>query len=118
MSDGFENTYFTSPFAGIATDDTDGDGQNNLAESIAGTSPLDPSSALRIINIVRQPSGNVDITWTSVATRQYIVHATTNLTGTAFTPLPGTNTATGATHTYTDIVPSPSSKFYKVQVLP
>jgi len=46
MSDQFETTYFGERTAGDPTIDSDGDGQSNLHEFIAGTNPNDSKSVL------------------------------------------------------------------------
>ena len=49
MSDVWEQFYQAQGLAANA--DADGDGQTNLAESIAGTNPFDPQSVTRISGI-------------------------------------------------------------------
>ena len=44
--------------------DPDGDGQNNLAEYLAGTSPTNSMSGLRVISLIRQGS-NINVTWST-----------------------------------------------------
>jgi polygalacturonase len=58
--------YFgdTSTPAAAASADPDGDGQNNLAEFLAGTDPTNSTSAFRITSIV-QTNNDVVVTWTS-----------------------------------------------------
>jgi PKD repeat protein len=53
----------TNP-AGAASADPDHDGQNNLAEFLAGTDPTNGASALRITSITTQGS-NVLVNWTT-----------------------------------------------------
>ena len=55
----------TNP-AAAASVDADGDGQNNLAEFLAGTDPTNGASALRITSITTQGT-NVLVTWTTAA---------------------------------------------------
>ncbi len=45
------------------TGDPDGDGQNNLAEFLAGTDPTNAASAFRILSIARE-GDDVRVTWT------------------------------------------------------
>ncbi len=53
-----------------AGDDPDGDGLTNLQEYLAGTNPLDPTSAFRVLSIV--PSGaDIQVSWSSVANKTY-----------------------------------------------
>lgn len=46
-----------------ATADPDGDGQNNMAEYLAGTDPNDSASAFRITSVLRT-NNDIRITWT------------------------------------------------------
>ncbi len=52
----------TNP-AAAANVDADGDGQNNLAEFLAGSDPTNSASALRITSITKQ-GADILITWT------------------------------------------------------
>jgi hypothetical protein len=83
--------------------DPDHDGVSNLQEYLAGTSPVDPNSALRMVaNSVTFISGGQDIdtlTWESSPSRLYRVQMRTNLTagawldtGSVFTPGAGPTT--------------------------
>ena len=52
MSDIWELKYNAS---GLSTNpDTDGDSQNNLAESISGTNPFDAKDALKIVETAKK----------------------------------------------------------------
>ncbi len=99
--------------------DQDGDGQRNDSEDFAGTSPLDSASLFKIVQAKRLSASSVQLTWSSVAGRQYEVLATPSLAQ-AFinisgaTPLP----ATGATTSYTDSTATGGTRFYKVRVVP
>jgi hypothetical protein len=54
--------------------DTDGDGATDGAEAlVAGTSPLDAGSYLRILEIQRASGGEATVTWSSVEGKQYAV---------------------------------------------
>jgi len=74
MPDVWEIAHFLDRLdATDAVADTDGDGQTNLQEYLAGTDPRVASSVLRILNIER--SGNdVILTWASVSNRLYGVY--------------------------------------------
>lgn len=64
------------------TGDADHDGQSDLAEYLADTDPLDPSSVLRITLFQASASGTSDlITWNSQPSRQYRILKRTALTG-------------------------------------
>ncbi|HMO50498.1 MAG TPA: C25 family cysteine peptidase [Kiritimatiellia bacterium] len=63
--------------------DADNDGVSNDGEFAAGTSPIDPESLLRIINIRRSPAapGKVDVVWPSAQLRMYRLEMATNVRG-------------------------------------
>lgn len=63
---------------GIAVD-TDGDGQSDAAEAIAGTNPNDALSVLRMLSIARQGEQWL-IEWTSVPGKSYQVQSSQVLT--------------------------------------
>jgi PKD repeat protein len=72
--------YFTTtnnPSAGAGAD-PDGDGQNNLAEFLAGSNPTNSASGLRITSITKQGI-DVLVTWTTVGGETNIVQAATGL---------------------------------------
>jgi len=117
MLDGYEFNNSLNPNSDDSALDKDGDGQSNLAEFQSGTLANNAADALRITNIVRQPNGDVVVTATSVDTRKYALLATTNL-ATPFATISTTNTATGATISFTDPAPGAAGKHYKIQYIP
>ena len=63
-----------------ANKDTDGDGQNDAAEYVAGTSPVDRTDHLRIVSLNFQPGADLgSLRWTSVSNRSYQVQSSTDL---------------------------------------
>ena len=93
--------------------DTDGDGMSNGSEEIAGTNPLDATSALRILNLT---TGNL-LTWSSVSGKTYQVLASPGL-GTNFDPISGVITAISTTANHLDSSATNSVRLYRVGVLP
>ena len=68
----FEHATGQAPDKSRAADDADGDGQSNLAEFQAGTSPTNGASAFRIVEIAPLDE-DVLLTWTTVAGKKYAV---------------------------------------------
>lgn len=60
--------------------DPDHDGLNNAAEFAAGTNPLDPSSALRLLGVTVTGS-QATIGWQSIVSKQYVLESATNVDG-------------------------------------
>ncbi len=67
----------TNP-AAAPTADPDGDGQDNLAEFLAGTNPTNSASSLHITSITTQGS-DVLVTWATAGGETNVVQATTGL---------------------------------------
>ena len=68
LPDWWEQHYF--PYVGAQPgSDADGDGMSNLSEYKAGTSPLDPQSALKLV--VKPLESGLTLEWGSVQKRQY-----------------------------------------------
>ena len=73
---------------------------------------------LRVTSVVRNAADSTtQVTWTSVAGKQYLVEATDNLTAGGYTAVSGIITASGTTASY--VVPAATApKFYRVRVVP
>ena len=93
--------------------DTDNDGMSNGSEAIAGTNPLDPASALRILNLT---TGKL-LTWSSVSGRTYRVLGAASL-GTGFAPISGVLAASNSTAVFLDTTGTNSRQFYRLEVVP
>jgi len=115
----------TNP-AAAATADPDGDGQNNLAEFLAGTNPTNSASGLHITSVA--PSGNdVVITWSTAGGVTNVVQATAGDGNggysTNFTDLSGPIAITGSgdtTTNYTDVGGGTNipARYYRVRLAP
>ncbi len=113
MPDGWENTYFGSPVAGVDTADNDTDYSDNYSEYIAGTDPTDGSSVFAVSNITTD-SGYV-LNWNSVSGRVYTVFWNNNLLTNDFSIL--TTNIYYPVNSYTDTVHSVESVgFYRLGV--
>jgi hypothetical protein len=114
MSDVFEQLYgVTNPLL-----DPDGDGLNNLAESLAGTQPLNSSSYFRAAYSFAPQPGSWLLTWTSVIGKNYGMRISADLLATNWLTVPGPSIlGTGGTLTLASSYsfPFPVNKtFYQV----
>jgi uncharacterized repeat protein (TIGR01451 family) len=119
MPDSFEQQHFGSATAGDPNADNDGDGENNLEEYRAGTSPVDASSVFRITQVRRQ-GNDVVVTFQAAAHKRYRVHASANLAD-GFPTLIGTvpSAPNARTVEITDTGgASNGRRFYRATVLP
>jgi len=113
-------TKITQPNWGRATPpagpDSDGDGQSDSSESIAGTGPNNPSSAFRIQSIARDPNGNVVVSWPSLASHHYQLQFSSDLL--TWQNIGNSHVGTGAplSDTDTNSTGSVSQRFYRVVV--
>jgi hypothetical protein len=78
LPDDWEQFYFNSLSQG-ATDDPDGDGQNNLAEYLAGTNPNDSADKLKITAVHSEANGMFTLQFPFAASRHYVVEYSSNL---------------------------------------
>ena len=99
-----------------ASGDPDGDGFSNLQEFLAGTDPKNSNSALRITTIARAASGDIVITWDSVADKTYIVQSADNVPG-GYANLSGLIVAASSTTSYTNTT-GIAARFYRVKLAP
>ena len=90
LSDCWSDLY---PIAGSPTADPDGDGAGNLAEALAGTNPLDPSSRFTAAMTI-DGAGSVALRWAGVAGKQYHLEASDDLV--TWTALPTVYAGGGA----------------------
>ena len=67
------------PNAGAPSDDSDGDGASNLAESFAGTDPFLASSCFVAFALENDASGNLVLRWAGLPGKRYRIDSTTNL---------------------------------------
>jgi hypothetical protein len=112
--------YLWAQQYGLSTDgsiDTDGDGMNNWQEWIAGTSPTNANSLLRMLSIINNISG-AKVIWQSVNGKIYFLQRSANLSAQPVFFTIGTYIfgKTGTT-TYNDIgAVGPGPYFYRVGV--
>ena len=98
--------------------DSDGDGDNDLTESIAGSDPDDPTStALKISRFTIAANGDRIIEWSSPIGHDSRVLRATSPDG-PFTPVSGWMTSTGGSLTFTDTTAYGERSFYQVESRP
>lgn len=78
LPDDWEMFYFGNLAQG-ATNDPDGDGQNNLAEYLAGTDPTDAADKLAIASSSRETNGVFVLPFHFAASRHYVIEYSSNL---------------------------------------
>ena len=119
MSDDFEQLYFGSSVGGDPLADADGDGRTNLEEFLAGTSPVDAQSVLRIAAIRRQGDDLVAV-FLTVAHKAYRLEAASSL-DVPFT-IPIATIRTGETGGVLEVTDAGGAahgrRFYRVTVIP
>ena len=119
LDDSFQRKFFplfTAPQAGPNAD-PDADGLNNQAEYLAGTSPTNAASLLKIQRVVQDGTGSA-ITWQSVAGKKYQVFSRADLSSATWQTLGAPVTASGPTKSVLDASATSGFRFYRVQVLP
>ncbi|HUJ09991.1 MAG TPA: PKD domain-containing protein [Verrucomicrobiae bacterium] len=102
--------------------DADGDGQNNLAEYLAGTDPTNSISALRITSVVRQ-GNDLQVTWsTGLGKTDALQFTTGTLSGsfsTNFADLFVVTNTTGTVTNYLDVGGATgATRYYRVRLVP
>lgn len=112
ISDEYELEHFGSETAGDPNEDSDGDGQNNLAEFLALTDPNDPTSFLTID--IRIENGNAIISLNSESGRTYQLHSDDDLQD--FQPLGAPISGDGNILEFIDSVST--HRFYRITVAP
>jgi hypothetical protein len=111
-----------APDKSRATDDADGDGQSNLAEFQAGTSPTNGTSTFRIIEIALLDE-DVLLTWTTVGGKKYAVQTVTGGYTSNFVELspviiaPGTGESL-LSFIYPGGATNVPARFYRIRLVP
>lgn len=121
LPDAWQTFYFGAPTVATAapSEDPDGDGASNLREYLAGTSPTDPSSTLRITSMAVDPAAGVrQVSFRSLAQRYYTVQRSSSLIDPEWVCF--TNAAFGSDGPllFTDNAdPAAAQMFYKVLLI-
>jgi len=94
--------------------DNDGDGQSNLAESIAGTNPMDARSVIKLTRLTIS-GGMVTVSWNSVLFQRFQVQSNSGIGATGWQDLGTPFVGTGAEMTATFGIPA-NQNFFRVVV--
>ncbi|QBG49195.1 hypothetical protein EGM51_17990 [Verrucomicrobia bacterium S94] len=120
IPDFWEMQYFGSTTGALASQDSDGDGADNLTEYISGFDPTDPASVFAITTQEAGPNGGAPfvITWDAVEGRIYNVKRSHDL---LYDPFAENETLSGdlpyPADSFTDLVERVTSPvFYQVEV--
>ena len=120
IPDWWRLAYFNHPTGQAADlsragDDADGDGMANLAEFLAGTSPLDASSVFKITGVAAA-SNEVEVLWTTRSNKSYQLQQTDRLgDGAVWSNLGLAVSGTDAVVTQSVAGTTGASRFFRVQ---
>jgi subtilisin family serine protease len=119
LPDWWEQQFFGQLTGTDPNADPDHDGASNLAEFLAGTTPTNFDSALRLTALSAAGTNGVVLEWPGVAGRYYRLLRATNLLN-GFDSLVRTNlAATPPLNTVTDAAPaSAKPQFYRLELEP
>lgn len=119
LEDNFQRTYFplfTATNAGPNAD-PDNDGMSNYSESIAGTTPTNSASVLKMLSVART-NNTATVRWQSVNGKRYQLLFSTNLTSGSWTNLGSIVTGVGTNTSFADTTATNGYRNYRVQALP
>lgn len=120
--DGLPDTWELAKFGNLTvsagTNDWDGDGSSDYAEWIAGTSPTQAVSVLRVARFGKDGTNAAAIVWTSATGRCYAVERTSDLAGQAFVAAVSNIVAVPATNSWQVTPPLTSPSFLRIRVEP
>ncbi len=114
----WEQSYGLPPLRPSADDDTDGDGQTDFAEYLAGSVPTDPNSAFRVTAIDRE-GNHIRLTWQTVPGRTNMVQHGSGEYSPVLTNLSGAIVTSGTVTNYLHVngAQNPTG-FYRIRLLP
>ncbi|MEN9575397.1 MAG: hypothetical protein RL514_3252 [Verrucomicrobiota bacterium] len=117
IDDAWQVQHFGIGSASAApTADPDGDGQNNLFEYLAGTTPTSAAS-LMTLAVAKTGTDQRTVSFAPIAAgRSYTVEFATSLTTKNFTPLSGTPVDNAVTRTFTDNSATDAARYYRVKI--
>jgi hypothetical protein len=119
IPNGWKQRYGFDPFdPTVASADPDGDGQNNLAEFLAGTDPTNSASSFRIVSFA--PEGaDVRVTWQTGVGKTNALQVAADFSNSFADIFTVTNTV-GATTNYLDtgVATNFPARYYRVRLVP
>lgn len=102
--------------------DSDGDGQSNAAEDLAGTDPLNPLSLFQTKGVVKTNGNSISVEWTTVGGHSYVVQTNGNIGSNTFHDLSLPIVVPGAAEGTTNYVhingAANRATFYRVRLGP
>lgn len=117
IDDAWQVTHFGLGSAnGAANADPDGDGQNNLFEYLAGTTPTSGTSVFTLAVSASSASQRTVSFAPIAAGRSYTVEFATSLSPLNFTTLPGTPVDSVGTRSLTDPSTVNAARYYRVRI--
>ena len=118
MDDNWEIRYF-GDLSHDGTRDTDGDGQTDLQEYLAGTDPTDRNSIFKATPLSPPVNGALSLNWKAQPGMFYRVQYKSSLSESNWTDLPAAMSLSGTNGVATDTTAgSASQRFYRVLVVP
>jgi len=118
--DGMTDTWEADNFGTLLRNgggDFDGDRFSDLNEFLAGTSPTNAASLLRIESVLLLSPSDLALTWQSVSNRHYDVLAATGDLASAFLPV-ATNLPPTPPTNILHVTPPSAPTFYRVRAAP
>jgi Tol biopolymer transport system component len=116
IDDDWELTFFNT-LSRDGTGDFDRDGMTDLEEFLAGTDPTNEFSILRAWIASDLPNGNPVVSWTAVPGRSYQVESLNLETGSPWSGLAPTITASSSTAQFTDPSTLDPHRLYRVRLV-
>jgi YD repeat-containing protein len=121
-NDGLEDSWETTFFGDLSRtglDDKDQDGSSDRAEFLAGTTPTNAVSVLKVQKITSASGVSASLEWSAVPGKYYRIQFKDSLKAASWTDLPGEVPATGPTATKTDAtLPRETERYYRVVLVP